>query len=145
LSIAENETLFQLIGTTYGGDGQNTFALPDLRSRVPVHQGTLSGGGNYVLAQTGGVETVTLITAQIPSHNHPAGCSNAPGTNPSPAGGIPAVNDTALAYVPTIPPQGNMNAGAIQNTGGNQPHDNLQPYLCVSFIISLFGIFPSQT
>lgn len=147
LSIAENEVLFQLIGTTYGGDGQNTFAVPDLRGRLPIHMGQLTGGGgsgNYQLAETGGVETVTLTTNQIPSHNHPAGCNSGPGNNASPANAVPAQNTTALAYALT-PPQVNMNAGAIQNTGGNQPHDNIQPYLCVTFIISLFGIFPSPT
>ncbi len=147
LSIAENEVLFQLIGTTYGGDGQTTFAVPDLRGRLPIHQGQLTGGGgsgNYQIAQTGGVETVTLITQQIPSHNHPAGCNSGPGNSASPANAVPAQNTTALAYALT-PPQINMNAAAIQNTGGNQPHDNMQPYLCVTFIISLFGIFPTPT
>lgn len=147
LPISENETLFQLIGTTYGGDGQSTFGLPDLRGRVPIHVGQLTGGGgsgNYQLAQTGGVETVTLTTNTIPTHNHPAGCNSGPGNNASPANAVPAQNTTALAYALT-PPQVNMNAGAIQNTGGNQPHDNIQPFLCVTFIISLFGIFPSPT
>jgi microcystin-dependent protein len=148
LPISENETLFNLIGTTYGGDGQSTFALPDLQSRVPIHQGQLTGGGgsgNYQLAETGGVESVTLTTNQIPIHSHLAGCSSAPGNSASPANGIPAVNDTALAYVAAAAPQANMNAAAIQNTGGSQPHDNIQPFLCVSYIISLFGIFPSPT
>jgi microcystin-dependent protein len=144
LSIAENEVLFQLIGTTYGGDGQSTFALPDLRGRLPVHQGT-SPFGTYTLAQMGGVESVTLNTNQIPSHNHSAGCNSNPGNAANPAGAVPAQNTTALAYVATIPPQANMNAASIGNTGGNQPHANLQPYLCVSFIISLFGIFPTPT
>lgn len=148
LPISENETLFQLIGTTYGGDGQSTFGLPDLQGRVPIHMGQLTGGGgsgNYVLAETGGVETVTVTTAQMPAHNHLPGCSNAPGNSSSPAGGIPAVNDTALAYVAAAAPPANMNAGAIQPTGGSQPHENMQPFLCVSFIISLFGIFPTPT
>jgi microcystin-dependent protein len=140
LPISENETLFNLIGTTYGGDGQNTFGLPDLRGRLPIHQ-----GGGFTLAETGGVETVTLTVAQIPSHGHPAGCNTGSGNSATPANAVPADNTTALAYVPTIPPQANMNTGAIGNAGGNQPHENLQPYLCVSFIISLFGIFPSPT
>jgi microcystin-dependent protein len=147
LSISENETLFQLIGTTYGGDGQTTFAVPDLRGRVPIHMGQLTGGGgsgNYQLAETGGVESVTLTTNQIPAHNHPAGCNSGPGNNASPANAVPAQNTTALAYALT-PPQLNMNAAAIQPTGGSQPHDNIQPFLCVSYIISLFGIFPSPT
>jgi microcystin-dependent protein len=145
LSIAENEVLFQLIGTTYGGDGQNTFAVPDLRGRVPIHVGQLTGGGgsgNYQLAETGGAETVTLTTNQIPAHNHPAGCNSGPGNSANPANAVPAQNTTAIAYA-AVPPQVNMNPGAIQNTGGNQPHENVQPFLCVTFIISLFGIFPS--
>jgi microcystin-dependent protein len=140
-SIAENETLFQLIGTTYGGDGQNTFALPDLRSRLPVHMGTLAGT-TYQIGQPGGVEQVTLNSTTLPSHNHAAGCTDAAGTNASPAGGIPAANAAALAYG-AVPPNVGMNPAIIGTAGGNQPHDNIQPYLCVSFIISFFGIFPS--
>ncbi len=140
VAISQNDALFSLIGTTYGGDGQNTFALPDLRGRIPIHQGL-----GFNLAQNGGVEMVTLTTAQLPSHTHPGGCSTNDGNNASPANAIPGVNTTALAYVPVASPQANMNAGAIGNTGGSQPHDNMQPYLCVSFIISLFGIFPSPT
>ncbi len=140
-SISENETLFQLIGTTYGGDGQSTFALPDLRGRLPVHMGS-SGSASYVIGESGGVESVTLTQQQIPLHNHGAGCTSAAGNSATAAGSIPAVNTTALAYG-TIPPQVAMNAGIVTNTGGNQPHDNMQPFLCVSFIISFFGIFPS--
>jgi microcystin-dependent protein len=140
-SISENETLFQLIGTTYGGDGQETFALPDLRSRVPVHMGTF-GGTTYVIGQSGGVEQVTLTQQQIPVHSHPAGCTDAAGNSSTPNGSIPAVNTTALAYG-AIPPQVAMNPAIIGNAGGNQPHTNIQPFLCVSFIISFFGIFPS--
>lgn len=139
LPISENETLFQLIGTTYGGDGQNTFGLPDLRGRLPIHQ-----GGGFILSETGGAETITLTVSQIPVHNHPAGCNTNPGNSATPANSVPADNTTALAYVPTIPPQANMNVAAVGLTGGNQPHSNIQPFLCVSFIISLFGIFPSQ-
>ncbi len=142
-SIAENDTLFALIGTTYGGDGQVTFALPDLRSRVPVHTGSLAGV-TYSLGQSGGVEQVTINSTTLPSHNHAAGCTDAAGNSANPAGSIPAVNATALAYG-TIPPNVGMNAAIIGNTGGNQPHTNIQPFLCVSFIISFFGIFPSQT
>lgn len=144
LPISENETLFNLIGTTYGGDGQSTFGLPDLRGRVPIHFGTRSGGANYQLAETGGIEEVTLTAQQIPVHNHPAGCIGADGNSVSPTGGLPAVNTTALAYG-AMPPQTPMNAAVVAPVGGSQPHSNFQPYLCVDFIISLFGIFPSQT
>ncbi len=144
LSISENEVLFQLIGTTYGGDGQENFALPDLRSRVPIHM-----GGGFILAETGGVEQVTLTTAQIPSHNHaeiaatnnsqfaPGG--NVLGTATSTQGGIKVYDSVLQAATTTLV------ASTIGPAGGSQPHTNIQPYLCLRFIISLFGLFPSQT
>ena len=137
LSIVENETLFNLIGTTYGGDGQNTFALPDLRGRVPLHQ-----GNGFVLAQTGGQETVTLTVQQIPSHNHGAAATSGPGNSDSPAG----ANAWAAAATPlysSAATNAQMNATALSLAGGNQPHNNMSPYLTVNYIISLFGIFPS--
>jgi microcystin-dependent protein len=136
LPISENETLFNLIGTTYGGDGQSTFALPDLRGRLPMHQ-----GNGVILAQTGGVETVTLSVQQIPAHSHPFLASGVNGTLVSPAGNLPANSFNVTPYI-NQPPDGNMNPGCISPVGGSQPHDNLQPFLCVNFIISLFGIFP---
>lgn len=138
IPITENETLFQLIGTTYGGDGQTTFALPDLQSRVPIHF-----GAGYQLAETGGVETVTLTTQQIPQHNHAMLASNDIPTLQSPNGAITgqAAAKIYRAGAPTV----QLNVQSVALTGGSQPHDNLQPYLCVNFIISLFGIFPSQT
>jgi microcystin-dependent protein len=142
MAIAENDTLFNLIGTTYGGDGQTTFALPDLRGRVPMHVGS-----GAPLAQTGGTETVTLTTQQIPSHNHNA-LATATGSVLSPSGAIPAValsSEQGLqVYGPTTPTTALVGT-SIQNDGGNQPHENLQPYLCVNFIIALYGIYPSQT
>lgn len=143
-SISENEVLFQLIGTTYGGDGQSTFALPDLRGRLPMHMGA-GGGSTYTIGDLGGVEQVTLTANQIPAHNHSAGCNSGNGNSASPSNAVPAVNTTALAYVAAAAPQANMNAAAIGNTGGNQPHTNIQPFQCVSFIISFFGIFPSPS
>lgn len=138
LPISENETLFQLIGTTYGGDGESTFALPDLRGRIPIHQ-----GNGFILAETGGAEEITLTVNQIPAHSHPALASNAPATAKSPAGALLAV---AQGDVYTSSFTGtNMNAQSIGPTGGSQPHTNFQPYLCVDFIISQFGIFPSPT
>ena len=141
LPISEYETLFNLIGTTYGGDGQSTFALPDLRGRVPMHF-----GNGFTLAETGGVETVTLTVSQIPAHSHPFLASNNPPAGTAPAGQVVAkgTNAAILAYgndVPVI----SMSPSAVSSTGGSQPHNNFQPYLCVDFIISLFGIFPSQT
>jgi microcystin-dependent protein len=139
LPISENETLFQLIGTTYGGDGQSTFALPNLQSRVPLHF-----GNGFILAETGGVEKVTLAVNQIPAHNHAflASGSTAIGNNPQ-----NSVNDqnTAILMYTAGSASDNFNPGSIGSTGGNQPHSNFQPYLCLNFIISLFGIFPSQT
>jgi microcystin-dependent protein len=141
LPIAENEALFNLIGTSYGGDGQETFALPNLQSRIPIHQ-----GGGFVLAETGGVEQVTLTTQQIPSHPHLffAVDSGTRGDTVSPAGLIPAESYNIVPYINDLP-NGSFNANAINPSGGNQPHENRQPLLVINFIISLFGIFPSQT
>ena len=139
LPIAENETLFNLIGTTYGGDGQNTFALPDLRGRVPVHQ-----GNGFTLAQTGGTETVTLTTAQLPPHSHALRASSAVGTNSAPGNALLAATGAVNSYGSGTPDQP-MTADALSPlAGGSQPHDNMAPYLTVSYIISLFGVFPSQ-
>jgi len=139
LPISEYETLFNLIGTTYGGDGQSTFALPDLRGRIPLHF-----GNGFTLAETGGVETVTLTVSQIPSHSHPLLASNATGDQASPISNLLASSFTITPYINDVA-NGNMSATAVSSTGGSQPHNNFQPYLCVDFIISLFGIFPSQT
>ena len=128
--------MFNLIGTTYGGDGQSTFALPDLRGRIPLHQ-----GNGDTLAQTGGAEAVTLTLQQIPSHNHQAQCSSQNGTQPDPGNGVWAAG---LAEYTSGAPNAPMNVLALGQTGGSQPHDNMMPYLAISFIISLFGIFPSQ-
>jgi len=141
LPISENETLFQLIGTTYGGDGQATFALPDLRGRVPVHMGQGPGLSNYQLAQSGGVETVTLTQNQIPSHAHAPVASNT-GNSDNPANSFWANSTTGKPYS-AAPPAIQMNPGTVLPTGGSQPHDNMIPYLCVTYLISLFGIFPS--
>ena len=138
LQIVQFETLFNLIGTTYGGDGQTTFALPDLRGRVPVHQ-----GGGFTLAQNGGVETVTLTAAQTPAHSHAARSSSLGAVSRDPAGNLWAAwNSDQFSDQPA---DGIMSASAIAGSGGDQPHDNMVPFLAVNFIISLFGIFPSQT
>jgi len=145
LPISEYETLFQLIGTTYGGDGQETFNLPDLRGRVPIHQGTSTASGQtYQLAEMSGVETVTLTTQQIPQHSHVLGATQLAGTQDNPGGNILANSQGPQPYIQESP-DGQLNAGAIQPTGGSQPHDNMQPYLGVNYIISLFGQFPSPT
>jgi microcystin-dependent protein len=140
LPISENETLFNLIGTTYGGDGESTFALPDLRGRIPIHQ-----GNGFTLAETGGAETITLTVAQMPAHAHSVvAIGDKPGTQATPAGNLLAQSFNVTPYINDAPTAA-MNAGVIGSVGGSQPHDNFQPYLCVDFILSLFGIFPSQT
>src|SRR3954463_13830075 len=145
LPISENETLFQLIGTTFGGDGQSTFNLPDLQSRIPIHMGT-GGGSTYQLAESGGTETVTLNINQIPSHTPPAGASTDQGTQLAPAGNTLAALSPVSIYKPNAAaPNLPMNANSVTPQGGSQPHDNMQPFLCINYIISLFGIFPSPT
>lgn len=139
LPISENETLFQLIGTTYGGDGQNTFALPDLRGRLPMHM-----GNGFTLAETGGAEEVTLTVNQIPSHAHPLIGAAVTGDQISPSNAMLANSFNVVPYINDAA-NGNMNPASISMVGGSQPHSNVQPFLCVSFIISLFGIFPSPT
>lgn len=139
LPISENETLFQLIGTTYGGDGQSTFALPDLRGRIPLHQ-----GNGFILAETGGAEEITLTVSQIPAHTHPLLATTSTATLTDAGGNVPAQTQTFDLYQST-PGNINMAAQSISAVGGSQPHTNFQPYLCVDFIISLFGIFPSPT
>jgi microcystin-dependent protein len=138
LPISENETLFQLIGTTYGGDGETTFALPDLRGRIPIHQ-----GNGFILAETGGAEEITLTVNQIPAHSHPLLASDDVPTQSSPANNVTgqAANKIYRAGAPSV----FLSPTAIGSTGGSQPHSNFQPYLCVNFIISLFGIFPWPT
>ena len=141
LPIIENETLFNLIGTTYGGDGQVTFALPDLRGRVPVHMGS-GGGGQYVISQTGGQESVNLLVQQLPPHSHAVGCNSADGTLNSPSNGFSA-GSAQNQYASQVP-DSTMSLAAVRATGGSQPHENMMPFLAVNYIISMFGIFPSQ-
>ena len=139
LPISEYETLFNLIGTTYGGDGQSTFALPDLRGRIPIHP-----GNGFILAETGGAEEITLTVNQLPAHSHALLASTSVANASSPAGAVLAQSTAADLFIEDTT---NVNLGALSVTavGGSQPHTNFQPYLCVDFIISLFGIFPSPT
>jgi microcystin-dependent protein len=139
LPISEYETLFNLIGTTYGGDGQSTFALPDLRGRIPLHF-----GNGFTLAETGGVETVTLTVPQIPAHTHALLASTAVTQATNPSGSLVGQSTQAKLYIDDVP-NVSLLASVVSTVGGSQPHNNFQPYLCVDFIISLFGIFPSQT
>jgi microcystin-dependent protein len=139
IPISENDVLFTLLGTTYGGDGESTFALPDLRGRVPMHQGTFAGQ-TFVLGEQAGVEQVTLTVQQIPIHNHALIGSNTPAVTQLPGGNVPA-QSTGQVYT-SASSQINMYNQSITPVGGSQPHENMQPYLCINFIISLFGIFP---
>lgn len=143
LPISENETLFALLGTTYGGDGEETFNLPDLRGRLPLHQGTFAGS-TFILGETGGVEEVTLTTQQIPVHTHPHMCSSGGGANTTdPANAVASPAD--LSQYSTLGSDGTQmgNPAMLSDpVGGSQPHTNFQPYLCVNFIIALFGLFP---
>ena len=138
LPINQNQALFSLLGTTYGGNGTTTFALPNLQGRTPLHFGQGSGLSNRALGQVGGVETVTLQTTQIPSHTHTVSANSAAPTLGTPAGNLWAQGNYSAS--------GNsaMAAGDVGNTGGIQPHPNLSPYLTVNFCIALSGIFPSR-
>jgi microcystin-dependent protein len=139
LSISEFDVLFNLIGTTYGGDGQTTFALPNLQGRLPVHQ-----GNGFAMGQAGGSETVTLSTAQLPAHPHSFQANPGTGSQKAPAGNVPAAVATGSAYAQD-PPVTAMAPQSISPDGGSQPHDNMQPYQCVSFIIALEGIYPTPS
>lgn len=139
MSISQNDALFTLIGTTYGGDGQTTFALPDLRGRVPIHQGS-----GFILAERGGVEELTLTIQQIPGHTHPLLASADPANSPNPQAHVLAETISTTPYF-AGPPAVQLAPQSVLSTGGSQPHENLQPYQCINYIISLFGIFPTQT
>lgn len=144
IPISENETLFNLIGTTYGGDGQETFNLPNLASRVPIHAGTGPDGTTYTLGEMAGTEQETLTTQQIPTHNHSFTCSTAPGQQNNPSAQIVAASPSVTIFIQDDP-DSTLAASSVQPVGGSQPHENTQPFLCINFIISLFGVFPTQT
>jgi microcystin-dependent protein len=144
IPISENETLFNLIGTTYGGDGQSTFALPDLQGRLPIHAGQGPGiSQNYIQGEKAGVEAVTLTINQLPTHTHALMASGDPGNATGPQGNVLANPVNTFPYFPASGAL-QLNAQTLQAQGGSQPHDNMMPFLCISFIISLFGIFPTQ-
>lgn len=144
LSIVDNETLFNLIGTTYGGDGVNTFAVPDLRGRAPMHMGQGPGiSQNYQIGEVLGVETVTVTTNQMPNHTHVMVASDDVPAGLNPSGNVTGQAATRLYRAGS--PSLQLNSGAVSPSGGNQPHENMQPYLVINFIISLFGIYPSPS
>jgi microcystin-dependent protein len=144
VSIDDYDTLYNLVGTTYGGDGQTTFALPDLRGRLPVHMGQGRGLSNLVLGETGGLESVTLTPSQVPSHTHALTGSTSAATSTSPTNAVwGAWSDGQYATAPTDGAR--LAADALTPVGGSQPHENMPPFLVVNFIISLYGIYPSQS
>jgi microcystin-dependent protein len=146
ISISENESLFQLIGTTYGGDGESSFALPNLAGRIPIHMGQGPDGTTYQLAEMAGTEQETLTIQQMPAHSHTLLATSSGGTI-SPANALltrPTGQQGVQTYAAAAQTTA-LNTATVQGAGGNQPHANLQPYLCVNFIISMFGIFPSPT
>lgn len=140
LPISEYETLFNLIGTIYGGDGESTFAMPDMRGRIPIHN-----GNGFVLAETGGAEEVTLTINQIPSHTHPLVATTDIANTGNPANAILSTTATGSKIYSSVSPTVAQNTNSIAPDGGSQPHSNFQPYICVNFIISLYGIYPSST
>ncbi len=142
LRISDNDTLFALIGTTYGGDGVTYFNLPDLRCRVLVHQGTLTGGSSYAVGQTGGAETHVLTLSQMATHHHSPACSSQKGYLSTPTNAVWAVGDQPLYSSQS--PNVNLSAAIVGSTGGGQGHNNIGPLSCVNFIISMSGDFPSQ-
>lgn len=145
VSIAQNTALFSLLGTTFGGDGQTTFGLPDLRGRVPIHQGQGPGLSPYVMGQVSGAETVTLLSSQLPAHNHTVTCSTGGGNAVAPANNFWASEPNAeAASFSNAAANTAMSPAAIGLSGGGQAHDNMAPFLCLSFIIAVEGVFPSR-
>ncbi len=144
MSIAQNPALFSLLGTTYGGDGQTTFGLPNLQGRVPVHMGNGAGLTSVVLGQLYGSDTVTLTTQEIPAHSHAVNCDSGKANKPAPNGNYPAADAAGVTAEYAATANATMNPGMIANAGGSQPHDNHQPSLVLNWIIALTGIFPSR-
>jgi microcystin-dependent protein len=144
LPISENDVLFQLIGTTYGGDGQSTFGLPDLRGRLPMHSGQGSGLQNYTLGEMAGIESTTLTVQQTPVHNHAFLASQSGGSSGNPENNTISSPPTLTMFIVDNPVTPLSNESVLP-VGGSQPHENLMPYLALTFIISLFGVYPSQT
>lgn len=144
MSIAQNTALFSLLGTTYGGNGQTTFALPDMRGRMMVHPGQGPGLSNYTQGETGGAETVTLIATQMPTHSHMVNAVTAEGNDSSPTGNLPANTKTLDKEYSTATGTTMMKSTMIAPSGGNMPHENRPPYLSVKCIIAIQGIYPTR-
>ncbi|MGH2553962.1 MAG: phage tail protein [Chitinophagaceae bacterium] len=144
MPISQNEALFSLIGTTYGGDGVTTFGLPDLRGRVPLHQGNGAGLSPRTIGENGGTETVTLTANQLPSHTHAMNCNAGTGNSSTPANNFWAAQPALLQYAAASTASSALKSNAVSNSGNSQPHPNLQPYLTINYLIALEGIFPSR-
>ena len=150
LPISQNTALFSLLGTTYGGDGKSTFALPNLQGCAPMHFGQGPGLSLRVLGETGGSDTITLLANEMPAHRHLAAgnvCQTATGNQKTPVGNVPAREAAGVTapYVDDAAPQGLMAPGSVSSSGGSLPHNNMQPYLTLNFIIALQGIFPARS
>lgn len=143
LAVSQNDALFSLFGTIYGGDGRTTFGLPDLRGRVPLHQGSGPGLSPRQIGSKGGAENVTLTINELPSHTHPMQATEEPADSPQPDGRLPARSTTVDLYInddPTV----NLETSSTTSAGGSQSHANMMPFLCVNFIVALVGIYPSR-
>ncbi len=145
MPIQSNAALFSILGTTYGGDGTTTFGLPDFRGRVPLSSGQGLGLSNYFLGQQAGNENIALTSLQMPAHTHLVAALGSGGTQASPINGFPAIESTGTSMNYSTSPSASMNPQMLSTAGGSQPHSNIQPILCVNFIIALTGIFPSRT
>lgn len=144
LPINQNQSLYSLLGTTFGGDGRTSFGLPDLRGRIPVHMGDSQQGTNFNLGQKAGEETHTLQAAEIPSHSHQLNAASGVATAHTIAGNLPAANAQSINMFNTEGGGGAMTSGVVGSHGADQSHDNMQPYLAVNFCIALQGLFPSR-
>jgi len=144
LAVSQNDALFSLLGTIYGGDGRTTFGLPDMRGRIPIHAGTGPGLSPRQLGSKAGSENETLTVNQLPSHTHPMQASSEAASSPNPQDQVLAESITDRVYRPNTAPDVNMASSSVSNVGGSRSHTNLMPFLCVHFIIALFGIYPSR-
>lgn len=146
LAVSQNDALFSLLGTIYGGDGRTTFGLPDLRGRIPLHQGTGPGLSQRRLGSKSGAENVTLTTNQLASHSHDFNASTADADTQVPLGKVLGESTTNLRYLKNASPSAaRLNSASLSNTGGSRSHTNMQPTLCLHYIIALFGIYPSRS
>ena len=145
LPLSQNTALFSLLGTTYGGDGKSNFALPNMQGNAPMHPGQGPGLSLHDLGETGGSETVSLLESEMPSHSHALMSIGAPGNRTNPITNSIARASSGNAYVPPPAPLVSMSDQALPPAGGDQPHNNLQPYLTLNFCIALQGVFPPRT